>query len=620
LNDRPGLALYSTGSEPPALEEDPQHQERLARATITLRARQSARLLPGLLIASVIVFLVLRHETVPWRLGAWISLVVAFSALRAWVCGKILRRIDKASVADLAIFESALFVTVVGNGLAYGSVFWWVGLVGTERAVLSITLLSCLYSIGALVNASVHFPSFATGVLLNLGQAMLFSAGLGQPAREEVAVVIGLTIVLLISFGRQNARQFEESIRIRAHNVALNKRLSDEKAAVVAALETARKANEDKNRFIAAASHDLRQPLHALNLFLTSLSLLVAGDEAKRIVRKVMDTADDLAEQFNSILDLSRFDAGVINIERTVFRIDDMLTELVEQIRPDAEDKGLDLQMSVRPVLVRSDRLLLGRVSRNLLANAVRYTTTGVVKVAMRQEGGRVIVEVSDTGPGISHENLERIFDEFFQLTNPARQRDRGVGLGLAIVKRISNLLDMRVAVESTEGVGTRFTLSLPPAGIGDDPGPLVISPAAGDKAMPAPGLCVWVVEDDPKVSEALEFLLEQWGCCPVVVKSRTEIKDRFLGLNQWPDFFIIDDMLGEADNGLSIAQWLQGEVGRDRIILVTGNTVPERLRELNASGFRVILKPARPDLLIEILSAVTTQHRGPCADDRASV
>jgi CheY-like chemotaxis protein len=240
---------------------------------------------------------------------------------------------------------------------------------------------------------------------------------------------------------------------------------------------------------------------------------------------------------------------------------------------------------------------------RNLVSNAVKYTTSGGVRVECERQGNEVVLTVEDTGPGIAREDQERIFDEFVQIGNPQRLRDRGVGLGLAIVRHISILLGHPVSVDSEPGRGTRMTIRMPAASAA-----LVSADASEASAeLDLTGKLIWVVEDDPDVREALVTYFRQRRCECEAVESRSALETLAARADRTPDFVLLDDMLSDSDSGLDIARWLTSRMERRRIMIMTGNVDPGRWRELEASGFTVLRKPISTAALNEWMSQAET-------------
>lgn len=612
---------------PETASEEIDHDRRLRHETQLVRARQSLRTLPLVLIGGVLFIATLWSEAPPGNVVLWIVLVFLCTWLRSYVCRHVLarlqeserrqreavqaRRVDRlaelreAHDRELVEQERWLGISSSPAFIAMGSGFWLVAAPGSDVAVIVVTLLCCIYAFGAAVNASLHFSSFAVNTTLNLGQGVFFLLSAGEWLPTVGVSIIGCGILLLY-FGRENARAFSESIRIRAENVRLVAQLNREKGLVEDALETAHEANLAKSRFLAAASHDLRQPLHALGLFVGNLALQVRGGEAGQLIARISSTTDVLRDLFDALLDLSRFDAGVVEVDIGEFPLRDLLERVVEGVRDEADEKDLELALDAPEVTVRSDRLLVERVVSNLVNNAVNYTAEGFVRVSAEVDDGSVSVIVRDSGPGIAHEDQERIFDDFEQLNNPARQRHRGTGLGLAIVRRIDARLGLRLSLDSAPGEGTAFRFHLPLADAAGETasakGPTIVD-------LGGPRLCVWAIDDDPTVVEALASQLRAWGCDVQSGASRGDIEALFEASGAWPDLVLIDDMLGEGETGLEIAQWLARRMPLDAIVMVTGNVDPRRRGELVRSGFRFLLKPTPPGLLRGLVEAAATRR-----------
>jgi nitrogen-specific signal transduction histidine kinase/CheY-like chemotaxis protein len=404
-----------------------------------------------------------------------------------------------------------------------------------------------------------------------------------------------------VTFGRENSRQFRESLRIRTENVELLRRLEVDKRVVENALRDARSASESKSRFLAAASHDLRQPLHALTLFLGTLSFHVSTSDAKRLLHRIKETTLVLQDQFNSLLDLSKFDVGAVNPEIATFRLDRLIHHVITELQPEAAAKRLALTATVDPIACQSDRLLVGRVLHNLVNNAVKYTNAGSVVVTTARDDGAIWIEVIDTGPGIPEDQQARIFEEYVQLFNPARQRHRGMGLGLAIVKRIDSLLDLKLSLKSSIGLGSRFRFRVPQAE--DVDLPTVQLTETVEPSQFRTNAVVWILEDDPDVVEALREQLQVWGATVQAFQQPADLLHALRSASQLPHWILTDDMLGSALSGLETAQVLSREFGFCKVCLITGNTEPIRLAELRSSGFPVLIKPAQPESLSAILN-----------------
>lgn len=569
-----------------------------------MRSAQSARNPPLVIISIIAVEFTFRGHVTAAPLHVWAFLMSAVTIARAILCHFLDPRIPTASQRTLHRYERYLFTSAVVNAIIIGSSYWLVAANGDLNIKLVMTLLSCFYGIGTLVNAASHFPSFVVVSTINLGQGVLFWMGVGHndPPQFAIAISFLAILLLLIAFGRENARQFSESIRIRTENVDLLKQLEIEKKIVERALAEARLASESKSRFLAAASHDLRQPLHALTMFLGTLTFHVFTDDAKRLLGRVKETAAVLEEQFNSLLDLSKFDAGAVKPEPTDFHLDQLIEKLHLEFQHEVELKGLSMTSELQKGVCHSDVLLVERVIRNLVSNAVKYTPSGSIVIAMRDKGDVLQVDVIDTGPGIPGDQQVRIFEEYVQLGNPGRQRKHGVGLGLAITKRIDALLGLGLSLDSTVGVGSTFSFKVPRS-ISAESVKRVERPHT-DITTFKTSSNIWILDDDPTVVEGIASQLSAWGAHIESFTNPDALLHRLRNGTTLPHWILTDDMLGAALSGLETAQLLSREFGFGRVCIITGNTEPERLARLRSSGFPLAIKPVRPESLMEIIKA----------------
>ena len=578
-------------------------KEILLRETQAVRVSQSHKALYLVAVTGPVYIWALWNDAPRVNLVLWIGVIAATSCLRTLLSGRIEHGLSEASVDVLYRNEFWLFVSSVLNTIVVGSGFWLVCLPGTDRAVLAVTLLSCIYAIGTTINSSIQFSTFPVYLLANLGQGIAFFLLSSQSAEPEISMALLSIMILLIQFGKRNAQVFSESITSREEIRQQNEKLAQDKVIIEQALSAATEANEDKSRFLAAASHDLRQPLHAITLFLASLRSSVSTDKSYMILDRIEDAVHTLSSQFNSLLDLSKFDAGVVEANYSDFDLANLLQSIYENVLPDAKQKGLELRLETSHINIHSDILLLDRLLRNIVLNAIRYTNEGRVVVSTRKLPGMVTVSVLDTGPGIPKIVHRKIFDDFYQHNNPARSKDQGSGLGLAIVKRISVLLKLEVSLESTEDSGTVFSVNIPLAEEASE----IIEPVhrhgMSDASMKSlDGVRILAVDDNPDILEALGQLLSDWGCAV----SKAQSPEAALQImNEGDiDFALIDDMLGEHETGLDLAINLANNIPKSRILVITGNVLPNRLSTIREHGFSVFLKPLDPQILFEELSS----------------
>ncbi len=398
------------------------------------------------------------------------------------------------------------------------------------------------------------------------------------------------------------SRRIEVPNRDELGNLAANlNRMNDELGRLYRQLEA---ANLAKSRFLAAASHDLRQPLHALNLFVAQLRTETDPAERSRVTGQIDAAVTAMNDLFNALLDISKLDAGVLAPEPTTFPVAHLLKHMETTFAPAAREKGLRLQFVPSAAWVRSDFILLERILLNLVSNAIRYTVRGGVLVGCRRRGQQLRIEVWDSGIGIPEDQRENIFGEFCQLAASERDRRGGLGLGLAIVDRLCRLLDHRLELTSTLGRGSRFALSLPMVAAPLEPIEYSIAPKA--MADPASGKLIVVIEDDALALDAMRGLLRRWGCLVVTAESESAALASLADDDQLPDLIISDYRLADGHTGIEAIQRLRSALGAPiPAFLVTGDIAPERLREAGANGFHLLHKPVDPMALRAMLNQI---------------
>ncbi len=376
-------------------------------------------------------------------------------------------------------------------------------------------------------------------------------------------------------------------------NTDITDRLETEDA-LRRAKEEAERAALSKSKFLASASHDLRQPLQSLFLFSGALHGHVQGEKGLMALRHLESGLDALKGLLDSLLDVSRLDAGVVNPTLEDFPIALLLDHIAAGYAPAARSKGLEWRMEGCPQNVRSDRVLLGRMIRNLVENAIRYTERGGISITCTVAGDRMSIDVSDTGIGIPSEHLPRIFEEFHQVGNPERDRSQGLGLGLAIVQRIGQLLDHPVTVRSSPGQGSVFSIEVP---LGKTSKPVEAHAAAlGPAAAGGTERLAMVVDDDAIVLLGLQAILREWGYEVLIAGSGEQAVDKLRAVNRKPDIVIADYRLREGKVGtdaiLDIRRLFDADIPA---IIVTGETGPECQRDAVRHGFGLMHKPVTP-------------------------
>jgi signal transduction histidine kinase/CheY-like chemotaxis protein len=371
-------------------------------------------------------------------------------------------------------------------------------------------------------------------------------------------------------------------------------------------------ANLAKSRFIAAASHDLRQPLHALNLFLDQRRGETDQVERSRLDAQIDTAVAAMNELFNSLLDISKLDAGVLAPSISEFPVDHLLKRIETAFVAIARENGLRLRVVSSRAWVRSDFILLERILLNLVSNAVRYTERGGVVIGCRHRNGRLRIDVCDSGIGIPQDQRRNIFGEFYQLDSGEKDRRGGLGLGLAIVDRLCGLLDHPIELTSSVGRGSRFSVLIPSASAVMAQVPLDVPRALVDSEH---GKLVMVIDDNELVRDGTRGLLKSWGCLVVTAESEDAAMAKLADHVRRPDLIISDYHLAQGKAGFELIDRLRRACGAQiPAFLISGDTAPERLREASASGYYLLHKPVLPITLRSVVSQLLKNQQGEVA------
>ena len=379
--------------------------------------------------------------------------------------------------------------------------------------------------------------------------------------------------------------------------------------ALEAAKSEAERANLGKSRFLAAASHDLRQPLQTISLLQGILEKRIRDEPLLKLIRRLDDTVNAMASMLDKLLDINQLEAGTVCPVITKFAITDVLDELKDVFTYHTQNNGLDLRVIPSSLTVRSDSRLLEQILRNLMSNAVKYTAKGKILVGCRRRGDWLRIEVRDTGSGIDEKELKTIFDEFHQLENPARERSKGLGLGLTIVQRLADLLGHKISVRSRVGIGSVFTIEVPLARTGDADRP-VTRPEA-EHVYASPRGTILIVEDDVTVRESLQLLLDDEGHRTLIASDGHKALELFANGTAGPDLIMTDYNLPNGLNGLETIARLQKRFQQEiPAIVLTGDISTESLRKISGEGRLHLNKPIKASQLIDLAGQLLAKPR----------
>ena len=424
-----------------------------------------------------------------------------------------------------------------------------------------------------------------------------------------------LTLTLLISLASTCYLIWRLRLQDRSQTQQL-RTAHEQLTVLVEDLRSGQEETRSKNQFLAAVSHDLRQPLHALGLFLNSLEKSVSGTEGHQLLDKIRSSTASLNGLFNGLLDISRLDAGVVEVETGHLGLHELFDELRFEYSEAAENQNTQLYISNAQDYVVTDGLLLTRILRNLIENALLHAPGSQIRVEAReykgpfdnapQKDSEIEIIVSDTGPGIPEAKREVVFSEYYQLNNPERDRNKGLGLGLSIVKRLSTLLEHDLELSDNPGGGTIFRIRLPEGNAHEFKSIRAMDAPIHDAQNSFPGLCVVVIDDEADIRDGMTITLSNAGCEVHACESAEEARSIVVSNELTPDLIIADYRLREGETGDAAVELIREELSEDiPALLITGDTSSTRVKEASESQIRLLHKPVLPNELFQVIGEV---------------
>jgi signal transduction histidine kinase/CheY-like chemotaxis protein len=562
---------------------------------IRMLYRQLPRSFAGNIIGSTMMCAALIGERPAWIIIAWFSCFMGMQGMRL-----ILYFHDKKTgFVDRDMDRAAFYWTTSTflSGALLGAISFVFFVSGHElyQTLLAITVFGAVTAAVPMIGS--HMPCFYAFLIAALTPLILRNAMEGDAAHIAMSLIMLIMAIAYLSFGRDYNRMLIESLRNRFENEMLAERLAAQNVDLDAARVEAEQANRAKTQFFAAASHDLRQPLHAMGLFASALAEKIRYPEVASIVASINASVHALESLFNELLDISKLDSGAIKPRLSGFAIQDVLARLREEFTVEAAAKKVSLHISTEPHVIHSDPVLLERIVRNLLSNAIRYTQAGTISLELARRGEQLRVSVRDTGIGIPVEHQQHIFDEFYQVGNPGRTSKKGLGLGLSIVQRMSELLGYRIHVESVAGEGSVFSFEVPIGEMQAAAAPVVSREAPSRTDLS--GKFVVVIDDEDAIVDGMKALLSGWGAQVFGSTTGDDVLAAVHDAGQLPDLFIVDYRLGNHQNGIEVTQRLRQELDPEiPAILVTGSITPDLGEQARNQRFEFLLKPVLPDHL----------------------
>ncbi len=464
-----------------------------------------------------------------------------------------------------------------------------------------MVLMTCAaLAAGAITAFGTYLPSYYCNLFTIMAPGCVWSALQGDALHWTYAILDVIWVAVVAVLANSFSKLLIEALELQFANLDLANDLLVQK-------EFAEAANVSKSRFLASASHDLRQPVHALGMFVGALRDRPLDEVSGRLVRQIQNSIGALDSLFSAILDISRLDAGVIESRPQAFAIHPMLERICRDEIPEIDRKGIELRLVPCSLFVQTDPVLLERVLRNLISNAVRYTDAGRVVIGGRR-GARLSVQVWDSGRGIPADEQDLIFQEFYQIGNSERDRTRGLGLGLAIVQRLTRILDIPMQMQSQVARGSVFKLFVPLAA----ERPAAIEPSQGLPAVAQASRFILVIDDEVAIQEGMKVLLTGWGHSVITASSCAEMLEYATAFTTTPSLIISDYRLRNGEDGIAAIERLRSEFNSDiPAILITGDTAPDRIRDAVISDCLLMHKPVSDNRLRASIVKLTAEAAG---------
>ena len=568
---------------------------------------QSPASLTGNLIGVVLVGAIFWPLAGRVPMSAWLGMAAALWLLRL---AHYLRFVKQRDAADTTLqqWRGSWRALVLAQGSMWGVAAWLFWGLGTAYHQVSLILIVYSYCLGSVQLLATQWRIFLVFITLVLAPLIVrIATDSDQPWHLQLAGILTLLFGITVLMGRTYGSALGHAISLKARTDELAAQLRVEMHEAEEARRAAESANRAKTQFFAAASHDLRQPLHAMGLFAKALRQRSHDPEVASLVNSINESVDALEGLFSELLDITRIDTGGVDVNPSPVAIRDLFGRLRLHFEPVAFEKGLMLSFHGERHVAQADPVLLERVLRNLVSNAIRYTEDGGVLVSCRPWQGGLRLQVWDSGIGIGEASLPRIFDEFYQAqsSRPLEPHHRkGLGLGLAIVKRLTALMGSPVSVRSRIGKGTVFSMDVP---LGRLPRRVGSVGADGPRSSKAPlgltlqGRFIVVVEDEAAVREGLVVVLQAWGAQVLAFDTVDAVRAWVADAHaQVPDLLLVDYRLPQGTTGIEALTALRRRFTQSLLpaIVITGSTLGGHEDEAVTHDFHLLIKPVLPNKL----------------------
>ncbi len=561
---------------------------------IRLHARVLKRMpwVQTLLVIGVV--LLLFASTPKAILLGWSLLTISLECLRALYAAKLLK-LSTLSNPQAIHKRLTILAACVAASIGLAAMVFIPHIALPDQALMMILFFTMP---AAGVSVSVSSQQILAAYAFFILAPAATSWGLQYPS--QTATVIGLTslywwfIISVVNDGEQLLRR---SVVIRCERDRVVQDLERRNVEVREAVAKAEHSSQARARVLAAASHDLRQPLHALSVYSAVLNSNPSLETLPKVASNIDRLVRVLGGLLHGLLDLSRLSTDYYVPDQQRVSLERLVGDICNEYEADAKHKNLRLIRNLQPVRLCDDPVAIARITRNLIDNALKYTDQGEIRVLTKLDGHQALLVIKDTGRGIPAEEQLRIFEEFYQLDNPGRDHEKGVGLGLAIVQRLCELIGARIALHSFPGEGARFTVTFQSIAI--DPIPKNTSDTIDSSELK--GKLVFIVDDEIDILDGMKTLLTTWGLYVQTAQSAQSLENLFEQQGK-PDLLIADLRLGDEAQGAALAIRSRQQYGDFPVLVVTGETASEALQQAAAANFPILQKPMTSDALFEVI------------------
>jgi len=521
----------------------------------------------------------------------WVMAIIGIVFLRATLL--ILFNRNSRTLDEANQWANLMAVVSGVNGLAWGSAAYILFVPELYAIQLSVTVIISVLAVTFMSNSASSLKIAQTFLITSMLPFVLMF----YSQQENITFVAGtmqLTLLIIVMvIARSINKKYREFISLRLE-------LAQQK-------EIAEKANTTKSQFLAAASHDLRQPLHALSLFTHNIKTEISTERGNELLSNINRSIYSINQLLNSLLDISKLDAGVIEPEFNDIQLSFLFSSIKNEFKTVAKEKNLQFEIADCAHVVHTDFVLFSTIIRNLIGNAIKYTSQGRIDVVCRKNDDLVLIEITDTGIGIHESEIDEIFTEFYQINNPERDKGKGIGLGLSICSRLCQLLGHQIEVESSPGKGTTFRLSLPSV-IGEvdlnKHESRFTNNITNQNVINA--IKILVIDDDKLILEGTSELLKEWGFIAITAESSESALNKIEQLKINPDLIIADYRLRDKKTGLEAIHYLNKKLNINLpSIIITGDTEVEKIQAIKEADIILLHKPVKPMQLRVVINSI---------------